>query len=126
MKVELTKQQIDSIILAMNATITQLGFARNRHENHTKDIEKDLDYIKIIKEKISLINNLDYTIFTKYEMYTIISIASNYQDLHEHPQDSTVNNVVKVKHNILDIIKNPLPYIDIISIRMEKKEMEQK
>lgn len=125
MKVELTKQQIDSILLAMNASITQLGFARNRHEN-IKDLDKDLDYIRIIKEKVSLVNHSEYTTFTKYEMYTLISIASNYQGLHEQPQDNTVNNVVKVKHNILDIIKSPLPYIDIIFIRMEKQETELK
>lgn len=126
MKVELTKQQIDSIILAMDASITQLGFARNRHEKFMPDIDKDLEYIKKIKDKINLINPDDYIPMTKYEMYNLISIASNYQGLHEQPQDNKVNNVVKVKDNILDIIKTPLPYIDIIFIRMEKQETESK
>ena len=126
MKLELTKQQIDSIILAMNASVSQLGFSKSRHEKHIPDIDKDIEYIKFIKDKIDLINTHEYTGFTKYEMYTLISIASNYEDLHEQPQDTKVNSVVKVKHNILDIIRSPLPYIDIISIRMEKQEMEHK
>lgn len=126
MKLELTKQQIDSLILAMNASISQLGFSKSRHEKYLPDIDKDIEYIKFIKEKIDLITYFEYIGFTKYEMYTLISIASNYEDLHEQPQDTKVNSVVKVKHNILDIIKSPLPYIDIIFIRMEKQEMEQK
>jgi hypothetical protein len=121
MKVELTKQQVDSLILAMDSSIAQLGSARNKYEKYVDDIEKDLEYLKKIRNKINLINIDNYTPMTKYEMYNIISIASNYQGLHEQPQDSKVNNVVKVKDNILDIIKSPLPYIDIIFIRIEKK-----
>lgn len=124
MKVELTRQQIDSIILAMDSSIAQLGSARNKYDKYVDDIEKDLTYLKKIRDKISVINSMEYTPMTKYEMYNLISIASNYQGLHEQPQDSKVNNVVKVKDNILDIIKSPLPYIDIIFIRMEKKEKE--
>lgn len=126
MKVELTKQQIDSIILAMDSSIAQLGSARNKYDKYFDDIEKDLTYLRQIRGKITLINEADYTPMTKYEMYNLISIASNYQGLHEQPQDNNVNNVVKVKDNILDIIKSPLPYIDIIFIRMEKRETEIK
>lgn len=126
MKVELTKQQVDSLIIAMDSSIAQLGSARNKYDKYVDDIEKDLTYLKRIRDKINKINPDDFTPMTKYEMYNLISIASNYQGLHEQPQDNKVNNVVKVKDNILDIIKSPLPYIDIIFIRIEKKEMESK
>ncbi|MFN8576340.1 MAG: hypothetical protein U0354_05740 [Candidatus Sericytochromatia bacterium] len=126
MKVELTKQQVDSLIIAMDSSIAQLGSARNKYDKYVDDIEKDLTYLKKIRDKINKINPDDFIPMTKYEMYNLISIASNYQGLHEQPQDNKVNNVVKVKDNILDIIKSPLPYIDIIFIRIEKKEMESK
>jgi hypothetical protein len=121
MKVELTKQQVDSLILAMDSSIAQLGSARNKYEKYVDDIEKDLEYLKKIRNKINLINIDNYTPMTKYEIYTLISVASNYEELHEQPQDTIVNKVSKVKVDILDIIRSPLPYIDVIYIRMAKE-----
>lgn len=126
MKVELTKQQVDGLILAIDAALSQLAFSKMRHEAYLGDIEKDIEYVKKIKEKVLMINKETLTPMTKYETYALISIASGYEELHEQPQDTMVNNVVKVKLNILDIIRSPLPYIDIIFVRMEKEENEKK
>ncbi len=126
MKVELTRQQVDGLILSVDAALSQLGFSKMRHENYSHDIEKDIEFVKKIRDKVILINRETLTPMTKYETYMLISIASNYEELHEQPQDTMVNNIVKVKLNILDIIKTPLPYIDIIFIRLEKDETEIK
>ena len=126
MKVELTRQQVDGLVLAVDAALSQLAFSKMRHQAYVEEIEKDIKYVEKVKEKVLMINRETLTPMTKYETYTLISITSSYEELHEQPQDKMVNNVVKVKLNILDIIKSPLPYIDIIFVRLAKEEVETK
>lgn len=121
MKVEFTILQIEGILLSMNEALSQLESSRLRNEKVADDISKDIELISRIKEKVLGINVKTFTPFTKYEIYTLISVASNYEELHEQPQDTIVNKVSKAKVDILDIIKSPLPYIDVIYIRMAKE-----
>ena len=73
MKVELTGQQIDSLLLSIDASLSQLAFAKVRHDEYYSDIEKDIELIKKIKEKVLLINTDSFTALTKYETYTLIN-----------------------------------------------------
>ncbi len=122
MKVELTKHQVEGLLLSIDEAILQLKSAKNRNSEFESDIEDDIYLINRIKKKVVNINRETYVTFTKYETCTLISVASNYEELHEQPQDTIVNKVVKVKLDILDVIKSPLPYIDIINIRMSKED----
>lgn len=121
MKVEFTVLQIEGILLSLNEALSQLESSKIRNKNLEVDISKDIELISRINDKILAINNEKFTAFTKYEIYTLISVASNYEELHEQPQDTIVNKVSKVKVDILDIIRSPLPYIDVIYIRMAKE-----
>jgi hypothetical protein len=121
MRAELTQQQVDSVILSMDAAISQLGFAKLRHEEFSGDIEKDIGLVQRIKDKVLLINKETFTALTKYETYTLINIASDFEELHEQPQDTLVNKVMTAKLNILDVLKSPLPYIDVIFIKMARE-----
>ena len=75
MKVELTKHQVEGLLLSIDEAILQLKSAKNRNSEFESDIEDDIYLINRIKKKVVNINRETYVTFTKYETCTLISVA---------------------------------------------------